>query len=141
MKITIIDLLKEIAEGKEDIPKEIKYKDTTYYYHQGYDFNYVYTTDKGDFLQEGKSLFQFSSYKNNRWNDNSMIDFLNEEVEVVEEELQRNEKIKMLNERKAMNDIFTYENGSNLYFLSLYVANTLVPKINEIIDYINKEDN
>ena len=80
----VIDLLNKIANG-EEVPKKIKYNGKIYFYHKGYDFDYAYTTDKGGYLIENKSLFQFSSYKDNCWNDNSMIEFLNEEVEIIEE--------------------------------------------------------
>ena len=86
--ITMYELLGMVKDGKE--PKKIKYNDKIYYYHKGYDFNYMYNSSDSSPMDRDKSLFTFNSYKIKYgrmcWDDNTMIDFLNDTVEVLEEE-------------------------------------------------------
>lgn len=65
------------------------------------------------------------------------MEYLDNKLDTPKED----KKIKKIDEREALDKIFTYEKSSNLYFLSLYVQNDIVNKLNEIIDKINGEDN
>ena len=86
MKITVYELLGMVKAGKA--PKKIKYKDKIYYYRKGYDFNYMYNSSDYGPMDRDKSLFTFDSYKmkdgRRCWDDNTAIDFLNDEVEIIE---------------------------------------------------------
>ena len=95
MKITMYELLGMVKDGKA--PKMVKYKDKIYYYHKGYDFNYMYNSSSSSPMDNEKSLFTFNSYKlkdgRRYWDDNTAIDFLNDEVVIPEEEKKIPEKL------------------------------------------------
>lgn len=70
---------------------------------------------------------------------------LNDEVEIIEEieKPKEIETIKISEKGGSLDKVFNYIDGSNLYSLSLFCANDLVEKINELIDAVNdlkKED-
>ena len=115
----VIDLLNKIANG-EEVPKKFRYKGETYIYR-------TYTFEDGDIMtgygfEDGGWL--------NIWRDN-----LNDEVEIIEED-KKIEKIKDLN-TDYYDKCKTYDCLQNEEIVLDIL--TLKHKINEIIDYINKE--
>jgi len=130
MKITIYELLGMVKDGKA--PKKIKYKDKIYYYHKGYDFNYMYNSSDYSQMDRDKSLFKFKSYKMKDgricWDDNTTIDFLNDTVEILEEEKKIPEKLD-----QTLNSIDVEEKG---YYRCIM---EIIFKINEIIDYLKSK--
>ena len=139
--IKLIDLLVKIA-NEEDVPNEIKYKNKIYTYHKGYDFNYCYSLKKcsgNTMMKSEDSLFRFNSYKNNCWNDNSMIEFLNEEVEIIEDTPKENKKIEKLDLEDDGNTITLFGEKENEWTILDNVDIIVCNKINEIIDKINRE--
>ena len=121
----VIDLLNKLANG--EVPKKIKYDNDIYEYNKDYqDYGYFNTgIDRYITLIENELNSVFN---------------LNEEVEIIEDTPKEDKKIKKINEKEAIDKIFTYEKGSNLYFLSLFVSSNIVNKINEIIDKTNGEE-
>ena len=108
-KLRVIDLLNKIANG-EEVPKKFRYKGETYIYR-------TYTFEDGDIMtgygfEDGGWL--------NIWRDN-----LNDEVEIIEED----KKVEKIPKKDKNGDIYLYSNE----------ALEIIDKINEIIDYINKE--
>lgn len=128
--ITMYELLGMVKDGKA--PKKIKYKDKIYYYHKGYDFNYMYNSSSSSLMDNKKSLFVFSSYKlkdgRRYWDDNTAIDFLNDEVEILEEEKKIPEKLGKC----------AYVDGDIGYSWTKSEA-ILKTRINEIIDYLKSK--
>lgn len=113
----VIDLLNKIANG-EEVPEKIKYL--------GIEFSFQHNCI--EYINDyGTCLIKNISGKS-----------LNEEVEIIKDIPKEDKKIKKIDEREAMDEIFTYDSdGSNLYFLSLYVEHNIVGKINELIDKVN----
>lgn len=144
MKIKIIDILNKIANGEEP-PKKIVYKDDIY----------VYNENAGDY-ENGQDEYLFDEYV--------LTDILNDEVEILEttihnekeiekttevlkwaeekvfplikkiQEIEKqNKKIEPLKYKEIkspiMGDVVEYD----------YSEKELLDKINEIIDYINKD--
>ena len=111
----VIELLNKIANG--EAPKNIKYNDTDYYLY-----------DKKSYLTNDKSRFFDSIY----------FKELNDEVEIIKED----KKIEEINEIEYyhqydecwVKDKFYKDQKGNL------VDEIIIDKVNEIIDYINKED-
>ncbi len=106
-KIRIIDLLNKIANG-EEMPNEIKYDNLVYKYNEQYDYknklqiNY-YSVDNGtDFFN---NVFCYS---------------LNDEVEIIEEDNNKIEKITGIDTRETRQCIIKFQE-----------------KFDEIIDKIN----
>lgn len=119
MKLRIIDLINKIANN-EELPKKIKYDDVIW--------DYDYTI--GDYINEDK----FKTLIESLFGGNNTCNFINDEVEIIEED-KKIEKIEM------------YQNEKGHYFLNkqdkkVYVNSAeidfMVEKINEIIDEINK---
>lgn len=133
MKITIYELLGLVKDDKA--PKKVKYKDKIYYYNKGYDFNYMYNSSDYSPINKDNSLFKIYSFKliNGRhcWNNEAMIDFLNDEVEILEEEKKIPEKLQL-----KYDDIIY---GNDFKKQILMYCDNLQYKINEIIDYLTKE--
>ena len=105
----VIDLLNKIANG-EEAPKKIKYNNETF----------TIREEKDDYVSE-KNLFT------DRY---SLLD-LNEEVEIIEED----KKIKQI----TIDDEIIHE---NTVLTDIGLQRNLIKltiKINEIIDYLNKE--
>ena len=128
MKITMYELLGLVKDDKA--PKKIKYKNKIYYYNKGYDFNYMYNSSDYSPLDRNKSLFTFSPYKTKDgreyWDGNTAINFLNDEVEILEEK-----KIEHIDLSEKIG-----KDGS--YFISLK-EEKIQNKINEIIDYLKSK--
>ena len=139
----VIDLLNKLA-NEEDVPNEIKYKNKIYTYHKGYDFNYCYSLKKcsgNPMMKSEDSLFRFNSYKNNCWNDNSMIDFLNEEVEIIEDTQKENKTIEkpILDTDNDVNGSYDIVIINDIKYEISKTERYILGKINEIIDKINGE--
>ena len=99
----IIDLLNKIANG-EEVPKKIKYQNVIYIYYERLNdmFNYKSDDKRHRFLEE----------------DYYIENILNDEVEIIEEDNNKIEKMK----------IDEIEDAEHLKFKE---------KINEIIDYLD----
>lgn len=113
----IIDLLNKIANG-EEIPKEIKYNACLFAFErQSQDY----------YCEEYGNLFEYLI------NEHRTGEFLNDEVEVIEEDkkIKKFELPKFINEGENTTD-------SQIWNLNINLCYTR-DKINEIIDYINKE--
>ena len=106
----VIELLNKIANG-EEVPKKIRYNNETF----------TIREEKDDYVSE-KNLFT------DRY---SLLD-LNEEVEIIEED----KKIKQI----TIDDEIIHE---NTVLTDIGLQRNLIKltiKINEIIDYLNKEE-
>ena len=137
MKITMYELLGLVKDGKA--PKKIKYKDKIYYYHEGYDFNYMYNSSDYSPMDKEKSLFKFNSYKckdgAEYWDNNAAIDFLNDEVEIPEEEKKIPEKLDIYDELQTL-----LANGGGSYDHNIHkMFKKIELKQNEIIDYLKRK--
>ena len=127
----IIELLNRIANN-EGIPKKIKWEDTIYSY-SDYDKDYLeYPFSE----EEYQGLFNMK--------DSILTQYLNEEVEVVEEE-QEDKKIRKIKTEYSPDieeEIFYVDgNKPNHCILGDNGTKLIINKINEIIDKINKEKN
>ena len=125
----IIELLNRIANN-EGIPKKIKWEDTIYSY-SDYDKDYLeYPFSE----EEYQGLFNMK--------DSILTQYLNEEVEVVEEE-QEDKKIRKIKTEYSPDieeEIFYVDgNKPNHCILGDNGTKLIINKINEIIDKINKE--
>ena len=118
----VIDLLNKIANG-EEVPKEIRLGDKIdIFYYQ--DYVKSYKTYDNEYLM--------CDYLCN-------TDRLNEEVEIIEED----KKIRKIYTFPGLDDVdYAYEDGNrpNNVKINNKMEEFLIDKINEIIDYINKED-
>ena len=106
----VIDLLNKIANG-EELPKKVKYYDLTYEYNE-----HLIGINKYRGI-EHKGIFLFDVVSN-----------INDEVEVIEE----NKKIEKLDLDWV--EVFDFKEQAQQD-----CAKMVFNKINEIIDYINKE--
>lgn len=124
-EIKIIDLLNMIAEGKE-VPSIIKYEKVSWFYDDGRDDYYR------EVLGQGKEyLFQ------TMFDIKVVYMFINNTVEIIEEDNNKIEKLKYHNSIPIKEDIKDHE----MYIREiLQNENILLDKINEIIDRLNKED-
>lgn len=105
MKIKVIDLFKLMLERKA--PKKIRVL--------GIDMTFIETAEWGDYKDD--NCFRLSEFR--------LIDFLNEDVEIIEE----NKKIEKL--EICTSGIMGFDGVKNIIF-------ALKNKINELIDEINK---
>ena len=113
----VIDLLVRIANGKE-IPEKIKYE------------NYIYWYDK-DWKDYKNAQVEYRSYLIScRYHT---TDFLNNEVEIIEDTPKEDKKIKKL--EYYDNSIMWCLNGREI----TDNEKDIIDKINEIIDKINGE--
>ena len=124
----VIELLNKIANG-EEVPNRIKYEKHIYEYEEGtYDWSYYIQNN-------GTIKFLLTDVFNS--NDN-ILNILNNELEIIEEQ-KKIEKTKVY--YYVSNDI---ENIDEVLFNNLcsIVENqrTQEDKLNEIINYINKEN-
>lgn len=124
----VIELLNKIANG-EEVPNRIKYEKHIYEYEEGtYDWSYYIQNN-------GTIKFLLTDVFNS--NDN-ILNILNNELEIIEEQ-KKIEKTKLY--YYVSNDI---ENIDEVLFNNLcsIVENqrTQEDKLNEIINYINKEN-
>ena len=116
-KITVIELLNKIANG-EDVPQKVIYKNEMYYYEK----------DEADYYGGGIYLL----YKGF---DHNIEMFLNDEIEIIED---TDNKIEKIDARYGLKEEDVgFENETYL----LAVVGEQATKINEIIDYINNNDN
>ena len=114
MKITIYELLGLVKDGKA--PKKIKYSNAELKYNEGCEDYYNYY-DKGLFE------YKFGKCKN----------FLNDEVEIIEEEPKKIEKI---DEILMIDDLIPpYQENEYKVWKNIIIQQN---KINELIDEINK---
>ena len=111
----IIDLLNKIANG-EDTPERIKYRGKIYTHNWLGGDNY-FSEDTHSILEED---FVFEE--------------LNKEIEVLEEV--DNKKIEKLKKEKIISGMLDNE----IQYIEGYKLEDVGDKINEIIDYINKEE-
>lgn len=120
MKIKIIDLLVKIA-NREEVPKKIKWENIIYAYSE-YDKDYLEYPFSNE---EYKGLFDMR--------DNILTQFLNDEVEIIEED-KKIEKLDIKQEKNIKNNWKWKCNGYNISTPQKIMAD----KLNELIDYINK---
>ena len=116
----VIELLNKIANG-EEVPKKIKWEDTIFVYSE-YDKDYLEYPFSDE---EYQGLFCMK--------DSILTQFLDDEVEILEEEKKIPEKLIKLN---------NVSNSSDLIALSQmqWENNKLIEnKINEIIDYLKSK--
>ena len=111
----VIDILNKIANG-EEAPKKIIWNKLVYELKDGIYFDYCGETLIGSLNFDGTNL--------------------NDEVEIIEED----KKIKRIQSHGA--DLFSASIGEWLHDKDNYTAydELLMNKINEIIDYLNKEN-
>ena len=103
----IIDLLNKIANG-EEVPEKIKYNNEEYKYYEGVD----YRDKRGNYLLSGEPI---------------CIAFLNDEIEIIEEEKKIPEKLdQTLNRSDIGEDYYRYIMENRF-------------KLNEIIEYLNSK--
>lgn len=116
--IKIIELLNKIANG-EDVPEKIKYRDEIFYYKEDMT-NY----------SKGEHYYLFD-----RGFRHKTETFLNTEIEIIEDTDKKIEKIPHL--------FYHEEESEEMNSLELFMIqnqHTMISKMNEIIDYINKEN-
>ena len=119
MKIKIIDLLVKIA-NREEVPKKIKWENIIYAYSE-YDKDYLEYPFSNE---EYKGLFDMR--------DNILTQFLNDEVEIIEED-KKIEKLDIKQEKNIKNNWKWKCNGYNISTPQKIMAD----KLNELIDEIN----
>lgn len=120
----VIDLEYLIANG-EKVPSVIVYEDEIYIYREDLkDYENEYA-DFEDGIDKFKYLFENPLGKD-------YMDFFNDEIEIVE--VQKIEKIKSLNNVGNCQNLIEFEDKQQLN------NHILKDKINEIIDYLNKEN-
>ena len=111
----VIDLLVRLANG-EEVPKKIKYDNAIAEYDE----------EEKDYYAEGYSaLFAYTIPK-----------YMNDEVEIIEEDKKIPEKLKILNANDHSKEIY-YENYSKEE-ISLDIE-TLQIWVNKIIDYLKSK--
>ena len=147
MKTTIYELLGMVKDGKA--PKKVKYKDKIYYYHEGYDFNYMYNSSDYSPMDRDKSLFTFNSFKmkdgRQCWEDKAAIDFLNDKVEIIEEEKKIPEKLEEFGIQYNLDyidykNIETLKKWLNKDFQTIYdTLDLLIKNQNKLIDYLKSK--
>jgi len=111
----VIDILNKIANG-EEVPKKIKYNRKVYEYQEE---SYDYTINNEKFLMTEV----FDNYDN-------VLSILNYNVEIIEED----KKIEKIKKVVCYSDLIDRNE-----FVVEYLAE-LKYKINEIIDYLNREN-
>ena len=112
----IIDLLNKIANG-EEVPKKIKYKNKKYKYDEGVD----YIDERGIYLLSNEPI---------------NIAFLNDEVEILEEEKKIPEKLDLYEETQ---NIMRETNYKLVYHDIHKCIVSLDCKYNQLIDYLNSK--
>lgn len=122
----IIDILVNIA-GNKEVPKEIKYKNTLYVFNKIAREYYQKNHNEDDDYSLFENIFKYIK--------TDLI--LNGEVEIIEEDKDI-EEMKIEGKDGTVDEVFSYENGDNLYSLSLFCAYTLPRKINKLVREINK---
>ena len=123
MKIKIIDLLVKIA-NREEVPKKIKWENIIYAYSE-YDKDYLEYPFSDE---EYKGLFDMR--------DNILTQFLNDEVEIIEDPKKIPEKLKIEDDG---NTITLYGEKENEWTILDNVDVIVCNKINSIIDYLKSK--
>ena len=124
----VIDLIYKIANG-EEVPQKIIYEDELYEFREDlHDYENKYPDFEAG-IDKYKYLFEDPYGRDYK-------EFLNDEVEVIEED----KKIEELFIRERANDILIGRNEKISYATSSLVNKELADKINEIIDFINGSD-
>ena len=116
----IIDLLNKIANG-EEIPERIKYEKYIYKHID----NYCYYCDETNLILSDRIFAEYSR--------------LNDEVEIIEED----KKIARLNQDnfQCVSNLEVSGQSANYFEYGIEdEIRNIVDKINEIIDYLNKEE-
>ena len=126
-KIKIIDILQRI-ENRKDVPYKIIFEENEYIY-QGDDYLYL------DEDRHEHWLFSTSYTDKGLW----LYDFLKEEVEIIEED-KKIEKIKELEEPLFDKGRFYIRGIDGCMHEINPIERIFRLKINEIIDYITKEN-
>ena len=124
-EITIIEIINKIANN-ENMPKKIKYNDKIY----------IYSEANQDYLECNKDDFDLLGYAFCNWRTR---DFINDKVEIIEEDKPMIEKI----DGGIITSRGTYINFNDVYkdmSTSYKTIDDIIIKINEIIDYINKNE-
>ena len=119
MKIKVIDLLIKIANG-EEVPKKIKWENIIYAYSE-YDKDYLEYPFSNE---EYKGLFDMR--------DNILTQFLNDEVEIIEEP-KKIEKISWSEKESLAGNLMASEKKEIL----ARRTEKLKSRLNELIDEIN----
>lgn len=120
----VIDILNKIANG-EEVPQEIKYRNIIFVYDK---VCMIYLDKRNDNEKYNDLLIELSNHKGSS---------LNDEVEILEED-KKIEKIKT-NHSVSTNKNYMEVNDKQNYVIR-EVDKLLIDKINEVIDYINKEE-
>ncbi len=126
--IKLIDLFVKIA-NEEELPKKIKYQNHIYIYDEDAERYYI----NGN--SDNYSLFSEFSYLDLT----ALIDFLNDEVEIIEDtpkEDKKIEKFKVIKDNAEDSVELVYD-GMRLNLTLLQAI--ILDKINEIIDYLKSK--
>lgn len=121
--IKVIDLLNEIAEDAE-VPKKIKYQNKVYIYNEDAEFYYINDNYKRYTLFSSVPYLDLTA----------LIDFLNNEVEIIEDTPKEDKKIEKLR--------FSSHHGGTWEQEQAYRNkrdDEITTKINEIINKIRGE--
>ena len=105
-KIRVIDLLNKIANG-EEVPKKIKYENTTYTFHERIPKIYGFVDEQGTYLEEQYYI----------------TSVLNHEVEIIEED----KKIEKIEDIYAVDHKWQSENN-NMFTNKI---NELIDEVNK----------
>ena len=119
----IIDLLNKIANG-EEVPKKIKWEDIIYAYSE-YDKDYLEYPFSDE---EYKGLFDMR--------DNILTQFLNDEVEILEEEKKIPEKIEIYEDEEGH---YFIDNHCKKIYITCDEVNFMVEEFNQLIDYLKSK--
>ena len=120
MKITMYELLGMVKDGKA--PKEIIYN--------GY--NYLYHTDRKSYYRSvvGSNWIALTT-------DFSICTILNNEVEILEEEKKKPEKIKIEQDTPSSNYYIRNENGTKCALTKH--SKMIIETLNQLIDYFKSK--
>ena len=125
IKIKVIDLLTKIA-NEEEVPERIKYDTKEMKYdHNKQDYLGYYSNGNGEWLFQ----YLFDRCRNTEH-------FINDEVEIIEYD-NKIEKIELTNGGLTLHKV---EDEIEKDIALTSIERTIIYKLNEIIDKINKED-
>lgn len=113
MKIKVIDLFKLMLERKA--PKKIRVL--------GIDMTFIETAEWGDYKDD--NCFRLSEFR--------LIDFLNEDVEIIEE----SKKIEKIEIREDEDGHYFLNNRYNKIYIRCDETDFMIDKFNELTDEIN----
>ena len=118
--MTIIELINKIA-NEEGVPQKIKYKDTIY----------IYSEKDQDYVECNKDDFDLLGYAFCNW---ITRDFINDKVEILEEDKPIIEKIDIENDSPTH---FYIKNEYGTKCSLTKHSKIIVEKLNEVIEYTN----